>query len=105
MLNNLLVFALVLSGFAIAVRFVFVQNLRQQTTEKLIAGGQGIVAEAELDDDGNLKVEDEFLAQTLLDQEQSFEWFDLQENLVQRMGEKFPDDPLDTSRRSADFRS
>ena len=97
MLNNLLVFALVLSGFAIAVRFVFVQNLKQQTTEKLIAGGQGIVAEAELDDNGNLKVEDEFLAQTLLDQEQSFEWFDMQGNLVERMGEAFPDEPLDTS--------
>ncbi|MGB7084280.1 MAG: ATP-binding protein [Phormidesmis sp.] len=96
-LNNLLVFALVLSGFAIAVRFVFVQNLKQQTTEKLIAGGQGIVAEAELDDNGNLKVEDEFLAQTLLDQEQSFEWFDMQGNLVERMGEAFPDEPLDTS--------
>ena len=94
-LHNLLVFALVLSGFAIAVRFVFVQNLKEQTTEKLIAGGQGIVAEAELDDNGNLKVEDEFLAQTLLDQEQSFEWYDLQENLVQRMGEVFPNTPLD----------
>ncbi|MGC1216366.1 MAG: HAMP domain-containing sensor histidine kinase [Phormidesmis sp.] len=96
-LNNLLVFALVLGGFAIAVRFVFVQNLKQQTTEKLISGGQGIVAEAELDDNGNLKVEDEFLAQTLLDQEQSFEWFDMQGNLVERMGETFPDEPLDTS--------
>ena len=94
-LNNLLVFALVLSGFAIAVRFVFIQNLKQQITEKLIAGGQGIVAEAELDENGNLKVEDEFLAQKLIDEEQSFEWFDSQGKLVQKMGEAFPNKPLD----------
>ena len=94
-LHNLLVFALVLSGFAIAVRFVFVQNLKQQTTEKLIAGGQGIVAEAELGDDGNLKVEDEFLSQKLINEEQSFEWFDLQGKLIQRMGKVFPNLPLD----------
>ncbi len=93
--NNLLVFALVLSGAAIAVRLVFVQNLKQQISEKLIAGGQGVVAEAELDDSGRLKVEDEFLAQTLLNDHQSFEWFDLQGKSVERMGESFPETPLD----------
>lgn len=94
LLNNLLVFAIVLSGAAIAVRLVFVQNLKQQMSEKLIAGGQGIVAEAELDDSGQLKVEDEFLAQTLLNDHQSFEWFDLQGKSVERMGEFFPETPL-----------
>lgn len=93
--NNLLVFALVLSGAAIAVRLVFVQNLKQQISEKLIAGGQGVVAEAELDNSGRLEVEDEFLAQTLLNDHQSFEWFDLQGKSVERMGESFPETPLD----------
>ncbi|MGB3765930.1 MAG: ATP-binding protein [Phormidesmis sp.] len=95
LLNNLLVFALVLSGAAIALRLVFVQNLKQQMSERLIAGGQGIVAEAELDESGRLKVEDEFLARTLFNEHQSFEWFDLQGNSVGRMGEFFPKTPLD----------
>lgn len=94
LLNNLLVFALVLSGAAIAVRLVFVQNLKQQMSERLIAGARGIVAEAELDDSGHLTVEDEFLAQTLLNERHSFEWFDMQGKSVERMGEFFPETPL-----------
>ena len=96
LLNNLLAFALVLGGSAIALRSVFVQTLKQQTTEKLIIGGQSIVAEAELDGNGQLKVEDEFLARRLLDEEQSFEWFNLQGKLVEKMGEIFPKTPLNT---------
>lgn len=96
LLNNLLVFALVLAGSAIAVRLVFVRNLQEQTAERLISVGQGIVAEAELDKKGQLKVEDEFLAQALLDEHQSFEWFTLQGTSVERMGKFFPNTPLDT---------
>ena len=70
LLNNLLVFALVLTGAAVAARFVLVQNLKQQMTEKLIVSRQGIVAEAELDNSGRLKVEDEFLARRLLNEHQ-----------------------------------
>jgi len=95
LLNNLLVFALVLAGAAIAVRLVFVRNLQEQTTERLIAVGQGVVAEAEIDDDGQLEVEDEFLAQALFDEHQSFEWFTLQGVSVERMGDFFPNTPLD----------
>ena len=95
LLNNLLVFALVLAGAAIAVRLVFVSNLKEQTTERLIAVGQGVVAEAEIDDDGQLKVEDEFLAQAIFDEHQSFEWFTLQGVSVERMGEFFPNALLD----------
>lgn len=95
LLTNLLVFALVLFGAAIAVRVVFVQNLKQQMSEKLIAGGQGIIAETELDDSGHLTVEDKFLAQTLIDKHRSVEWFDLAGKPVKRMGEVFPETPLD----------
>ncbi len=95
LLNNLLVFALVLFGAAIAVRVVFVQNLKQQISEKLIAEGQGIVAETEVDDSGHLTVEDDFLAQTLIAKHQSVEWFDLSGKPVERMGEFFPETPLD----------
>ena len=96
LLNTLLVFTLVLAGSAIAVRLVFVRNLQEQTTERLISVGQGIVAEAELDEKGQLKVEDEFLVQALLDEHQSFEWFTLQGTAVERMGGFFPVTPLDT---------
>ena len=95
LLNNLLVFALVLAGAAISVRLVFVRNLREQATENLIAVGQGIVGEAEIDDDGQLKVEDEFMVQEVFNAHQSFEWFTLQGTSVERMGDFFPEVPLD----------
>ena len=100
LLNNLLVFALVLAGAAIAIRLVFVRNLQEQITARLIAVGQGVVAEAEIDDDGQLEVEDEFLAQSIFNEHQSFEWFTLQGISVERMGESFPDVPLDTEQIS-----
>lgn len=93
-LNNLLVFALVLAGFAIAVRLVFVRNLHQQMAERLTALGQSIIAETELGNDGSLKVEDGFSEQTLINEHQSFEWFNLQGKLVKRIGEFSPDTPL-----------
>lgn len=95
LIKNLLVFAVVLSGSAIAIRLVFVRNLIQQATDNLVGVGQGIVAEAELEN-GQLVVEDEFLAQTLFSEQESFEWFDLNGKLVERMGDFFPVAPLDT---------
>ncbi len=93
LINNIVVFALVLAGSAIAVRTVFVRNLHQQLAAQLTALGQGVVTEAEMDD-GALKVEDDFLAQTLINRHQSFEWFDRQGNSVERMGDSFPETPL-----------
>ena len=93
-LNNLLVFVLVLAGFAIAVRLVFVRNLHQQMAERLTALGQSIVAETELGNNGSLKVEDGFSEQTLINEHQSFEWFNLQGKLVKKVGEFSPDTPL-----------
>lgn len=93
-INNIIVFALVLGGGALAARLVFASNLRYQMGERLIALGQGIVAEAELEQ-GELVVEDEFLALPLLNSLQSFEWFDLEGTSVESMGAYFPEAPFD----------
>jgi two-component system, OmpR family, manganese sensing sensor histidine kinase len=94
LINNILVFALVMAGSAIAVRLVFVRNLQQQMTDQLTALGQSVVGEAELVK-GHLKVENDFLTQTFISRGQSFEWFDLKGNSVKRLGEYFPETPLD----------
>ncbi|MEL6816573.1 MAG: HAMP domain-containing sensor histidine kinase, partial [Cyanobacteria bacterium J06598_3] len=93
-ISNVIVFALVLGGAALAVRLVFVNNLRYQMGERLVALGQGILAEAELEQ-GQLVIEDEFLALPLLTPYQSFEWFDLEETSIEKMGEYFPEVPFD----------
>lgn len=92
-LSNLLVFAMVLSGFAIAVRIVFVYNLKQQLTSRLITIGQSAAANTEIDK-GRLKVEDRFLTQALARQAQTLEWFDRQGQLIQQQGETIPQFPL-----------
>ena len=94
LLNSLWVFALVLAGFAIAVRLVFMQSLQQQMVEKLTAIGQSVVDDAELDDSGSLTIDDELLAQKIIDEHQSVEWFDLQGKPVEKIGDYFPDTPL-----------
>ena len=95
LLNNVLVFAFVLAGSAVAVRLVFVRSLQHQLAEQLTALGQSVVSEAELQG-GRLKVEDDFLAQTLVDRHQSFEWFDSQGKSVEKLGTAFPSTPLNT---------
>ena len=94
LLNSLLAFALVLAGFAIAVRLVFVQSLHQQMAEKLTAIGQSVVDDAELDSSSALTIDDELLAQKIIDEHQSVEWFNLQGKLVEKIGDYFPDAPL-----------
>jgi two-component system, OmpR family, manganese sensing sensor histidine kinase len=96
LINNILVFALVMAGSAIAVRLVFIRNLQQQMANQLTTLGQSVVAEAELDK-GRLKVEEDYLAQPFINREQSFEWFDSQGNLVESVGEHFPKTLLDRS--------
>ena len=94
LINSIIVFTLVLASSALVVRLVFVQNLQQQQKEQLIVLGQGVVAEAELKD-GKLTVEDEFLAQTLVSKQRSFEWFDTKGKSVERMGDSFSNTPFD----------
>lgn len=86
-LSNLLIFALVLTGSAFVVRLVFIRNLRQQLTDRLIALAQGTAASAEFEQ-GYLESETEFSPQQLSDRQQSFQWFDSQGRLREQQGDR-----------------
>jgi two-component system, OmpR family, manganese sensing sensor histidine kinase len=87
LLSNLLVFALVLTGSAFVVRFVFVRNLRQQLTDRLIAFAQGTAASAEFDQ-GYLESETKFSPQQLSHRQQAIQWFDAQGHLLEEQGDR-----------------
>lgn len=92
---NLLVFAGVLAGFAIAVRTVFVYNLRQQQVKQITVLAQAAVALVELEEgneaSGKLDIETEDLpAADLIAQQRGLQWFDLQEALVKQVGQPTP---------------
>ena len=95
LLNNLLVVALVLSSSATVVRFVFVQNLKAEMTARLAAVGRGIASEAEINENGRLEIEDEFIAIAPSFQGQSFEWFTMQGISVGKVGDFFPEKAFD----------
>ncbi|MGB5969135.1 MAG: HAMP domain-containing sensor histidine kinase [Spirulinaceae cyanobacterium] len=86
-LSNLLVLALVLTGFAFVVRLVFIRNLKQQQTEQLIALAQAAAASTEFDR-GYLESEAKFSLQQLKDRQQAFQWFDSQGKLVEQQGDR-----------------
>ncbi|WP_253274368.1 cell wall metabolism sensor histidine kinase WalK [Myxosarcina sp. GI1] len=94
-LSNLLAFAIVITGFAGAVRFVFVRNLRQQLTERLTALGQGAAAGAELEE-GELDLEAEFQERELLERRQALQVFDLRGHLLEQQGEDTTTLPFDS---------
>lgn len=93
LMSNLLVFSLVLAGFASVVRIVFVRNLKQQLTTELIVLGKAAVGNAEMED-GVLEVEEEFLAQPLVTPSQAIEWYDLQGKLFEKRGTFLPQVPF-----------
>jgi two-component system, OmpR family, manganese sensing sensor histidine kinase len=84
-LSNLLVLALVLISSAMAVRLVFIRNLRQQVNERLMAIAQGTAAIAEIDG-GKFEWEVEFPPQQLEEAGQAFQWFDPQRKLLEQQG-------------------
>ncbi|MGL4881948.1 MAG: sensor histidine kinase [Waterburya sp.] len=84
-LSNLLVLALVLMGSAFVVRLVFVRNLKQQLSDRLIAVAQSTAASAEFDK-GYLESETKFSPQQLKEAQQAFQWFDLQGKLLEQQG-------------------
>ena len=86
-LSNLLVLTLVLLGSALAVRFVFVSNLKHQVSERLMAIAEGTAANAEFDK-GYLESETEFSPQQLEEAQQAFQWFDTQKNLIKQRGSR-----------------
>jgi two-component system, OmpR family, manganese sensing sensor histidine kinase len=77
LLSYLVVLASILTIFVIAVRVVFTHMLTQQVTEKLVALGQGAATNLE-PKDGHLGFDSDFSVQTLINREQSLEWFDRQ---------------------------
>lgn len=84
-ISNLLVLALVLLGSALAVRIVFISNLKQQANEKLMAIAQSTAVSAEVDE-GEFEWEIEFPPQLLEEAGQAFEWFDTQGKLLKQQG-------------------
>ncbi|MGB3613488.1 MAG: hypothetical protein WBA10_06805, partial [Elainellaceae cyanobacterium] len=86
LISNLIVFALVLGGFAGVVRLVFWRNLHQQLTDRLTIFGQSVAATAELEGD-QIDVEDDLSIADLRRQQQALQWFDLQGNLIVQQGD------------------
>lgn len=85
LLSYLVVFALLLGIFAIAVRFAFTRSLTEQITDKLIAIGKGAAANVEFEK-GRLTVENDFRPQDLIAYHQALQWFDTQGNLITQQG-------------------
>ena len=70
-ISNLLVLAIVLIGSALAVRLVFIRNLKQQANQRLMAIAQATVASAEVDE-GEFEWEMDFPPQLLEESQQAF---------------------------------
>jgi two-component system, OmpR family, manganese sensing sensor histidine kinase len=85
LISYLVVLSIILGGFAIAVRVVFVRSLANQLTSKLTALGQGAASSIEIDN-GRLKVESNFSAKELIAQNQALQWFNAQGQEVGRQG-------------------
>lgn len=94
LVSSLIVFALVLGGFAGVVRLVFWRNLQQQLTDRLTTVGQSAAASVEYDG-GQIKVEDDLSIADLQRQQQALQWFDRQGNLIEQQGDVVLTLPLD----------
>ncbi len=85
LLSYLLVLAITLVGFAVAVRILFAYSLKHELTARLITLGQGASSSLELEQE-QLKFKNDFPMQTLLEENQSLEWFDYQGHPIARQG-------------------
>jgi signal transduction histidine kinase len=85
LLSYLLVLGTTLAGFAVAVRILFAYSLNHELTARLITLGQGASSSLELEQE-QLKFKNDFPMQTLLEQNQSLEWFDHQGHSIARQG-------------------
>ena len=82
LLWNLLVFVLVLMGFIVAIRFIFIHNLRQQLTIQLTALAQRAASEMEWEDN-QLEIDTEdFSLQEITTRQQSIQWFNPQGQII-----------------------
>ena len=84
-ISNLLVLAIVLIGSALAVRLVFIRNLKQQANQRLMAIAKSTAVSAEVEE-GEFEWEMEFPPQLLEEAQQAFQWFDLQGKLLEQQG-------------------
>ncbi len=96
LLSYLIVFASILILFALAVRVFFNHSLTEQLTEKLTALGQGAAANAE-DDEGSLKIGEDFYSKDLINRSQALQWFDSKGNLIAQQGKILLSLPLQKS--------
>jgi two-component system, OmpR family, manganese sensing sensor histidine kinase len=93
LLSYLGVFTAILGIFAIAVRLVFGYSLRQSLSAELIILAKVAATHAELDRD-RLTVSDEFTHSNIALPDRKFEWFDLEQKLVTKIGNLNPNLPL-----------
>ena len=85
LISYLIVLSIILGGFAIAVRVVFVRSLTAQVFEKLTALGAGAALSIEIDN-GKLKIENDGSTQSLIIQKQALQWFDARGQELARQG-------------------
>jgi len=85
LVSYLLVLGTTLVGFAVAVRILFAYSLKHELTARLITLGQGASSSLELEQE-QLKFKNDFPMQTLLEQNQSLEWFDHQGHSIAQQG-------------------
>jgi len=93
LLSYLLILATILGVFALGVRWAFSYSLKQQIISKLTALGQGIASSAELENN-QLKTDNDFKVEKLLNQNQSLQWFDSQGKLLSSQGKILINLPL-----------
>ncbi|ACC85272.1 sensor histidine kinase [Nostoc punctiforme] len=86
LLSYLIVLSLILGGFAIAVRIVFIHSLYKQQTQKLAALAQVAAANAEFDN-GRIKIENDLPQDKLFENHQELNWFDTKGNLIEKQGQ------------------
>ncbi|WP_414620353.1 sensor histidine kinase [Calothrix sp. CCY 0018] len=104
LLSSLTVFTIVLAGFAIVVRVVFVSSLSEQVIDKLIVLGQGVTVDAELEA-GKLDIDEYWQDKDLDARKGGLQWFDIKGNLLQQQGKytlNLPLNPNKTVQRQID---
>ncbi|MEO1593038.1 MAG: HAMP domain-containing sensor histidine kinase [Cyanobacteria bacterium J06632_22] len=91
---NVMVFGLVLGGFAIALRTAFTYTLRQQQHAQLQALSRSAAAVAEWEN-GQIEVDSDDLAETaLLTSTQGVQWFTAEGELIDQLGTVHPPEKI-----------
>lgn len=97
LLSYMVVLALILGCFAIAVRVFFTRSLTQELTDKLIDLGEGAAANARFEN-GHVNIENEFSILNITARHQALQWFDTKGRLIHQQGEDVLNLPLAMNR-------